>query len=234
MGKSENETLKIPEGKRIFDIVHLFRQIKAISSHGPFGCSIANMTIVGEKRKGLHSGFKLKCDMCDFASDLSTTDPDGQDINESMAVGIISTGIGFSAAEEIMALLNVPFMSFKTYQANHDKVADVIEDKAWSLIKEAAKEEAEIAKTLGEVDKTTGVPYITVVADGAWSKRSYNVNYDATSGVVGVKPRIHQSNVCVFEACLQKSFRKFHYVAHCCRETKMLLHVACFRSKGQT
>lgn len=40
-----------------------------------------------------------------------------------------------------------------------------------------------MAKNLGEVDKN-GIPLITVVADGAWSKRSYSVNYDAKSGVV--------------------------------------------------
>jgi len=31
---------------------------------------------------------------------------------------------------------------------------------------------------------TDGIPYITVVADGQWSKRSYRTKYDAFSGVV--------------------------------------------------
>lgn len=49
--------------------------------------------------------------------------------------------------------------------------------------KEAAKEEARLAIEHGDVNKN-GVPMITVVADGAWSKRSYRSNYNALSGVV--------------------------------------------------
>ncbi|KAF2896350.1 hypothetical protein ILUMI_09813, partial [Ignelater luminosus] len=45
----------------------------------------------------------------------------------------------------------------------------------------AAKKETEFAIENGNVDKN-GVPCITVVADGCWSKRSYRTNYNALSG----------------------------------------------------
>lgn len=47
----------------------------------------------------------------------------------------------------------------------------------------AAEEEAKLAVATGNVRKD-GVPMITVIADGAWSKRSYRSNYNALSGVV--------------------------------------------------
>ncbi|KAJ3665059.1 hypothetical protein Zmor_000573 [Zophobas morio] len=56
-------------------------------------------------------------------------------------------------------------------------------------MEEAGKEELELAKQTGDVDKD-GVGLITVIADGVWSKRSYKVSYDALSGVgciVGAK-----------------------------------------------
>jgi len=49
----------------------------------------------------------------------------------------------------------------------------------------AGNEEAEIAKKEGNVNEN-GVPLITVIADGAWSKRSYKSGYNALSGVVGI------------------------------------------------
>ncbi|KAF5277529.1 hypothetical protein FQR65_LT15975 [Abscondita terminalis] len=57
-------------------------------------------------------------------------------------------------------------------------------------MEDAAREEATKAKELNEVDKH-GVPCITVVTDGAWGKRSYNVNYhrDASSGVACIISR---------------------------------------------
>ncbi|CAG9761285.1 unnamed protein product [Ceutorhynchus assimilis] len=103
-------------------------------------------------------------------------------INEALTVASISTGIGYSTPDEIMALLNIPFMSPNTYQSFHEKVGSIIRKTAWDVMKEAAEEEAQLARDLGEVDKKTKFPLITVVADGAWGKRSYNVNYDAASG----------------------------------------------------
>lgn len=54
---------------------------------------------------------------------------------------------------------------------------------AWDATEEAAKEEAKIALENGDVSKD-GIPMISVVVDGAWSKRSYRSNYNALSGVV--------------------------------------------------
>lgn len=40
-----------------------------------------------------------------------------------------------------------------------------------------------VLNLVGNVD-ADGIPCITVVADGQWSKRSYRTKYDALSGVV--------------------------------------------------
>lgn len=47
----------------------------------------------------------------------------------------------------------------------------------------AGKEEESLAIEIGDVDQR-GRPKIAVIADGAWSKRSYKTNYNALSGVV--------------------------------------------------
>jgi len=48
---------------------------------------------------------------------------------------------------------------------------------------DAMKEEAKLALEDNCVTND-GIPLITVVADGTWSKRSYKTNYNALSGAV--------------------------------------------------
>lgn len=53
-------------------------------------------------------------------------------------------------------------------------------DKA---IVEAGVEEKRLALEKGDV-YDDGVPFVTVIVDGGWNKRSYGHNYNANSGVV--------------------------------------------------
>jgi hypothetical protein len=49
----------------------------------------------------------------------------------------------------------------------------------------AGKEEARLAVEENNVDEN-GIPLITVVADGTWSKKSYKSYYNALSGLVSI------------------------------------------------
>lgn len=50
-------------------------------------------------------------------------------------------------------------------------------------MKKAGEEEKRIAIEKGDVT-LEGTPYITVIGDGGWSKRTYGHGYNASSGVV--------------------------------------------------
>lgn len=76
-------------------------------------------------------------------------------------------------------------MSNITYQKLHDKIGENIKCVAWEAIKEATLEESKLAIENGDVFRE-GIPMISVVVDGAWSKRSYRSNYNALSGVVSI------------------------------------------------
>lgn len=52
-------------------------------------------------------------------------------------------------------------------------------------MKDAVEEEISIARLRGEVD-VDGIPLLTVVLDGVWSKRSYRTNYNALSGAAAI------------------------------------------------
>lgn len=152
-----------------------------------YQCGISDMVVVKETRYVLKSIIHLCCKMCGIKKNLELSSDNEQmmDPNTAMVLGTISSGNGFTAAQSILTSLEVPFVSFPTYQKIENSIADVVHETAWKTMEEAGQDEANIARSLGEVDDSN-IPYITVIADGAWSKRSYSTNYDASSGVVSL------------------------------------------------
>lgn len=85
--------------------------------------------------------------------------------------------------EELGAIINMPVMSNNKYQLLHNEIATYFNEISWEEIELAGKVEAKIAIENNEID-SNGRPMISVIADGAWSKRSYKTKYNALSGVV--------------------------------------------------
>lgn len=147
------------------------------------------MKLTNEKRLGFCSVLTFKCVMCNLITHIRTEKPeqsgDLMNVNTAAVAGIITTGGGYSQLEEICASLSMPCISRDTWQAYHDNVSETIYHTLQDVMRDAGREEAELAKAAGEIDKD-GIPLVTVVADGAWGKRSYKNKYDSLSGVVSI------------------------------------------------
>jgi hypothetical protein len=76
-------------------------------------------------------------------------------------------------------------MSNPKYQKLYEEVGKQIEGISWEAIEEAAKEGTRLAYANEDLSKDS-IPMINVVADGAWSKRSYESNYNALSRVESI------------------------------------------------
>lgn len=96
----------------------------------------------------------------------------------------MSPGLGHSAAEELFAGMNVPFMSRMTFDKHQRSLEKAVHEVTEESMTAAAKEEMAHAVATGQVT-AEGYGLVTVVADGMWSKRSYRTNYNANSGMVG-------------------------------------------------
>jgi hypothetical protein len=83
---------------------------------------------------------------------------------------------------QFAATMNMPNMSIKLYQHVHSNIFKNLNDLAWREMLIAGKD-AKSAIEKGEINHL-GRPKIAVVADGAWSKRSYKTKYNALFGVV--------------------------------------------------
>lgn len=95
----------------------------------------------------------------------------------------VNTGQGYSQLEEFSATLNMPNMCNRTYQDLHNTMYMHMNIIALNEMQLAGQEEKRLAIANGEIDNQ-GRPTIAVIADGAWSKRSYKTNYNTLSGVV--------------------------------------------------
>jgi hypothetical protein len=157
---------------------------------GLFSCSSKHVKLVKEVRKGFISKFVLQCTVCKVEHMVESDKNDGKlNANGAAVMGTINVGCGFSQLNELAACLNMPGMSYNLYQKIENNLNEIFEEECWQSMIEAGREEAKIAIESGNVDENN-VPLITVIADGAWCKRSYRTNYNAKSGaacIVGEK-----------------------------------------------
>lgn len=168
-------------GRRIVDLVSFLESLKSLKHNG-FGCSFYNMNLVAEKRLGFKSLLTFECNMCNKIETVSTESELNKDVNKSVVCGSIAIGIGHTQLSELCASINIPPISSTTYVRHQNEVQEKISSTLWKELLEAGEEDRKLALEAGDVD-SDGIPFTTVIVDGAWAKRSYKTNYNALSGV---------------------------------------------------
>lgn len=171
-------------GRRIIDIASFFEDLVSFKHLDLFNCKSDHLKIIDEVRIGFKSTFVIKCTCCMEQKNVaSDRNPYAMDINKAAVLGTLSSGGSYSQLEEQFGYCNIPVMGRQLFFKTENELAEVIHEAAWEVIEIAGRQEKDIAIQKGHLD-SDGLPYITVIADGAWSKRSYKVNYNAASGVV--------------------------------------------------
>lgn len=162
----------------------MFKKIAQIN-HEPYGCNFSNLLLVEERKNGYFSEFLFTCNMCHKHEVIESENPNStlMNVNTATVTAVVNSGQGFTQLETFSAIMNMPSMCNKLYQKLHEDVHKFTSETAWEAMSLAAEEEAKLAVANGDV-REDGIPMITVIADGAWSKRSYKSNYNALSGVV--------------------------------------------------
>ena len=101
--------------------------------------------------------------------------------NVQAVLGQVATGGGGEHLEEQLACLQIPSVTKTTFIQLEPHLGTVFEQLVGDSLVAAGKEEKELAIAHGRYHN--GVPAITVVVDGGWSKRSHKHSYNAKSGV---------------------------------------------------
>ena len=80
-----------------------------------------------------------------------------------------------------MSVVGIPIMTKKSFMDTERAIGEVWKQELLESMADAGREEKQLAVARGDFHE--GVPAITVVVDGGWSKRSHKHSYNANSGV---------------------------------------------------
>ncbi len=184
--RTENKGDVALGGSRIINLDKLQQYTKELSQHAS-NCD-GSVTLSGEVRHGLASIFSGKCSKCSHTITLETSSKvkgpckhARWECNLAAVWGQMVTGSGHSHLEEAMSVLGVPVMSKATFIQTERSIGDWWKEKLMESMLEAGREEKKLAEQAGSYHE--GVPAITVIVDGGWSKRSRKHSYNANSGV---------------------------------------------------
>ncbi|XP_063221397.1 uncharacterized protein LOC134530485 isoform X1 [Bacillus rossius redtenbacheri] len=184
----ENDTTKrsldsVIQGRRIVNPSFLLPQLEAVGKHS-LSCTTGCLRLRNESRRGLHCVWEYYCEVCGKIQYVTTDEKTVQnkpEINTLLVWGTLSSGLGFTQIQEVMGVLDVPVMSSSCFRQNEKEIGKVWEEHLALKMKMAGEEERKIAIQKGHI--VDGVPYITVIGDGGWAKRSYGHGYNSASGV---------------------------------------------------
>ena len=185
-----NETERVEiDRTRIMNISQLEQYINELTCHAA-KCekSAGNVALVGERKDGLASIIRTECSGCGHVVKLETSTkvagPSGcnrWEVNLAAVWGQMCTGGGHSTLQESLAYLGVPVMTKKSFTATERTIGKWWREHLQQSVIEAGRAERDMAIQRGDYHE--GIPAITVVVDGGWSKRSPRHSYNAKSGV---------------------------------------------------
>lgn len=136
----------------------------------------------------LASVLVVQCKGCNLKFNTQTskdiTIPDGtyrKEINIRVVWSTMVSGGGAASLNETLGTMNLNPIKQTTFSKIEDEIGKWWESELENVMKDAGREERELA--IAEGNFHDGVPYITVVCDGGWSKRGHKHTYNALGGV---------------------------------------------------
>ena len=171
-------------GRRIFDFNYIWRELREkLQGHDSKKCTLDDWVFQKEVsfHGGLRSQFIFKCRKCNkecrvWSEGISEN---VMDLNQSSVLGTLVEGIGYTQVNGVLAGMGIPYVTHKTFKSHQETLFYHLQQLSMKSMKEANEEEAKLAIKNGEVDKN-GIPFITVIVDGSWLKRSYGTNKETT------------------------------------------------------
>lgn len=171
-------------GRRIVNLDVFMEKMRKICSHSS-KCSFLDLVLIKEMSLGINSRLYYICNKCKQKFVINTCEHDDEteySVEHASVESIMAIGGGFFNLQEFLNSMGIPCMSSFAYDKIHATLCGDWFEAAKIDMLDAIKLEIQHAKEQGNIT-SDGIPFITVVLDGAWSKRSYRVNYNALSGV---------------------------------------------------
>jgi hypothetical protein len=174
-------------GFRVVDLQYFQEQLFQMESHDLIrNCGLKHVKVIAEKRFGLRSCLKYKCDMCNKIMKVWTHRRDGMNVNQAAVTSAVCSGLTYEMQHELFGTMNIPTMSSRSYYKILHEISLILLEICEEDVLAAGEEEKRIAISKGQFVIVNGkeVPWIAVKADGTWLRRSYKGNYNSLLGAV--------------------------------------------------
>ena len=162
-------------------LTETLRKASEENNHRP-NCISGTWKFLDCFKRGFKTKVYLKCDECNeiISIDSHPDDYNNLDVNRSMVLGCMAAGIGYSTLEQVMAAVGISCMNSSTYRYIQEEI--VLD--ALGISKECMEKslEKEVAIAMKKGRAINGVPYITVITDGSWAKRSFGKSFNSLGG----------------------------------------------------
>ena len=160
------------------EIIQKFNRENAHKSY----CMNGNWQLFDEYRRDNKTKVYLQCDECNKIISV-WSHPVSEiylGVNESLVGGCMSSGIRYSTLQETLAATGVLVMSAKTFRWYHENMVLANIKISKECTARSSEEERKIAIKKSRI--IMNLPYIIVIADGAWSKRTFGTAFDSLGG----------------------------------------------------
>lgn len=166
------------QGNRIVDPDHFIKELqKMIRNHflnKGSACRLKHLHLSrqSDNHGGLRSLLCFKCSKCNYVNGIWSvgTEKNTLNINTSCVLGCLFSGIVYAHINTVFSTMHIPFKTESTFKSHLKSVYFVAKEVANESMREAAKEEARLAIEAGNIDKESGLPFITVIVEGAGLK----------------------------------------------------------------
>jgi hypothetical protein len=188
---NENPPQATENVRFLIDVISLQKIINEVAAHS-LTCSEPQIRVSDLNWKHV----TLRCEECTYVCQVKKDEATQHHlaINEALVVGAYCGGIGYTGLQHVFSTLEVQFLNPKTFRAAEERIGILLERKKRDEFIRVAAEEKTKAFETGDIIKigTEELPFITVVVDGGWAKRSYGHSYSSNAGVaviIGAKTR---------------------------------------------
>ncbi len=105
-------------------------------------------------------------------------------LNDALVLGAYNAGMGYNAIKHVFNSAEIAIIDKKTFQSTEEKVGLLLENISKQDLEKNILEEKRLAVEKGDVVEVDHdeIPFITVIVDAGWSKRSYGHSYNANAG----------------------------------------------------
>lgn len=165
----------------IMDVDSLVSFAERVASHSKC-CSGVDYGVANRSWVNLD----VKCKKCNETFVIRKDNPTNHQLplNEALAVGSYCGGFGYSGARYLLGTAEIDVIDKKTFQHAEEEIGKRIATAIKDNFHKNIETEKNLAIERGDILNIDGkeIPFITVVVDGSWAKRSYGHGYNSNAG----------------------------------------------------